>query len=480
MPSPTPSSYVEIPPAPEYTNPELVKTPCGNLAITSGLEKYKVSYPPKVPAFHYLGELNDSMKPIYPQGNGRSFVIKGSVYYIFETTVWKDAKGEIVGEAANSVALVSDPDVNPIANIAVPINRSMHPFLPLSKNEEELEKDGAIKVVLGMPGGLCKPQLDAIGGYIWFEKYIQTCSPQGDLRNTFQGVGLAIAVRNVNTNEVVGERIKHDGLLFKASEPAFGAFCSVLENNFFYVWGKLGEDIYLARVERYEPDNRSAYEYWDGYKFMRDITAAVPVFSGYTSGTVMRSKMFGHMYNWVFIGGTTINRPVVAIGMAREIQGPYIMYDLIKSEEIHPMLREVHSVYAHQWAFDEKKGQLLVSWNERDTRNVVAVKLQLAISHQGAFWKDISFVYMPSIVSSMIMGRAEIIKTLAQVKTAVCEIEHDRDGKTIIKILAKEKATVDAVASSICNLTSSWCDELLGTRMEARGLLLRRVLKWFF
>ncbi|EEQ32874.1 conserved hypothetical protein [Microsporum canis CBS 113480] len=437
MPSPTPSSYVEIASVPEYTNPELVKTPCGNLTITSG-------------------ELNDSMKPIYPQGNGRSFVIKGSVYYIFETTVRKDAKGEIVGEATNSVALVSDPDVNPIANIAVPINRSMHPFLPLSKNEEELEKDGAIKVILGMPGGLCKPQLDAIGGYIWFEKYIQTCSPQGDLRNTFQGVGLAIAVRNVNTNEVRGERIKHDELLFKASEPAFGAFCSVLVNNFFYVWGKLGEDIYLARVERYEPDNRSAYEYWDGYKFMHDITAAVPVFSGYTSGTVMRSKMFGHMYNWVFIGGTKINRPVVAIGMAREIQGPYIMYDLINSEEIHPMLREVHSVYAHQWAFDEKKGQLLVSWNECDTRNVVAVKLQLAISHQGAFWKDISFVYMP------------------------CEIEHDRDGKTIIKILAKEKATVDAVASSICNLTSSWCDELLRARMEARGLLLRRVLKWFF
>ncbi|KAK2861385.1 hypothetical protein FQN49_004245, partial [Arthroderma sp. PD_2] len=465
-------------PAPEYIPPELVETPCGNLAVTGGTEKYSAVYPPKILSFHFLGHLNDEKKPVYPQGNGRSFIIKGNVYYLFGATVWKDANGDLAGEAANSVALVSSPRANPVASVVVPINRSMAPFLPLTEREEKLEKEHSSKIILEMNGGLCKPQSGAVGGYIWFQKYVQTSSQHGNTKRTLHGVSLATAVWDRQTNELLCERIMRDDLLFKAHEPAFGAFCSVLEEHYFYTWGKLGEDIYLARVEKYEPENRDAYEFWDGYKFTRDITAVAPVFSGYTSGTVMRSKMFGHLYNWVFIGGTKTNRPVITIGVARDIQGPYTMSDLIKPEEIHPVLRHVHSVYAHQWAFKEKHGQLFVSWNETGTGNVVGVKLQLAMLHKGAFWKDISFVYMPSVVSSLIIGRADLIKTFAQAKTAVCEVEHGEEGKTIIKIFATEEGAVDAAVDSICNLICGWCEELLEegrvARMEERGLSLKR------
>ncbi|EFQ99774.1 hypothetical protein MGYG_02787 [Nannizzia gypsea CBS 118893] len=473
-------SQGEIQPVSKYGALEQVETPCGNLVVTSGMEECSAEYPPKIPTFYFLGELNDEMKPIYPRGNGRSFTIRGNVYHVFGTTIWKDAKGQIVGEVANSLALVSDPELNPIANVAVSVNRGMAPFLPLTETERELEKDQNCKVVLEMPGGLCKPDPDAIGGYMWLQKYIQTRSTQGTVESTFQGVSLAIAVGNKRTDEVRAERIMRDKLLFTNSEPAFGSFCSVLESYYFYAWGKLGEDTYLARVEKYEPENRSAYEYWDGYGFTQNILAAVPVFSGYSSGTIMRSKMFGHLYNWVFIGGTESNTPVVTVGVARDIQGPYIMYGLIKSEDIHPMLRQVHSVYAHQWANDERNGQLLVTWNERNGGNIVGVKLQFAMLHEGAYWKDISFVNMPSAISSMIMGGVELIKSFAQVKKAACRIENDKEGEAIIRVFAEDKNAVNAAVDSICNLIRRWCRELLEEGRTPKASTLKGMLRWPF
>ncbi|KAF3483932.1 uncharacterized protein GIQ15_03256 [Arthroderma uncinatum] len=471
-------------PAPEYQHPELMATPCGNLAITNGTGKYSAIYPPKALYLRILGELNKKLKPIYPQGNGRSFIIKGNVYYLFGTTVWRDSKGEIAGEAANSVTLATDPKVNPIANIAFPANKRMKPLVPLTESEEKLEKEHTSKVILEMPGGLWKPQSGAVGGYIWFQKYVQTCSPQGNFKRTLHGVGIATVVWNRQTGEMTAERIMNDTMLFEANEPAFGAFCSILDEHYFYTWGKLGEDTYLARVEKWEPDNRDAYEYWNGHEFTKDMTTLAPVFSGYTSGTVMRTKMFGHLYNWVFIGGTETNRPVVTIGVARNIHGPYMMSELIQPEQIHPAFRHVHSVYAHQWAYQEKYGQLLISWNETDNENVMGVKVQLAMRHQCAFWKDISFKYMPSVVSALIIGRADFIKTFAQAKTANCDVEHDEDGKTIIKVFASEEGAADAAVDAICNLICGWCDELLEegrvARMEERGLSLKKILRLRF
>ncbi|EGD97207.1 hypothetical protein TESG_04621 [Trichophyton tonsurans CBS 112818] len=470
----------EMKPASKYSSMEQVETPCGNLLVTGGSEEHSAEYPPKIATFYYLGELNDEMKPIYPQGNGRSFTIRGNVYHIFGKTIWKDAKGEIVGEAANSLALVSDPKVNPVANVAMPVNRGMAPFLPLTKNEEELEKAQNHKVVLEMPGGFCKPEPDAIGGYIWFQKCLQTRSTEGIVETTFQGVSLAIAVRNRHTEEVRAERIMHDELLFTDREPAFGSFCSVLESYYFYVWGKLGEDIYLARVEKYEPQNRSAYEYWNGYNFTQDISTAVPVFSGYSSGTIMRSKIFGHLYNWMFVGGTESNTPVVTIGVARDIQGPYIMHGLIKSEHVHPMLRQVHSVYAHHWAYTERDGQLLVTWNESKTGNIVGTKLQFSMFHRGAYWKDISFIYMPSAISSMIMDGKELIISFAQAKKAACRIDHDMDGETTIRVFAGDKESVNAAVDSICNLIRRWCNEFLDEGKAAKASSLKGMLRWPF
>ncbi|GBF64650.1 hypothetical protein TMEN_7366 [Trichophyton mentagrophytes] len=441
----------EMKPASKYSYIEQVETPCGNLLVTGGSEEHSAEYPPKIATFYYLGELNDEMKPIYPQGNGRSFTIRGNVYHIFGKTIWKDAKGEIVGEAANSLALVSDPKVNPVANVAMPVNRGMAPFLPLTKNEEELEKAQNHKVVLGMPGGFCKPEPDAIGGYIWFQKCLQTRSTEGIVETTFQGVSLAIAVRNRHTEEVRAERIMHDELLFTDREPAFGSFCSVLESYYFYVWGKLGEDIYLARVEKYEPQNRSAYEYWNGYNFTQDISTAVPVFSGYSSGTIMRSKIFGHLYNWIFVGGTESNTPVVTIGVAHDIQGPYIMHGLIKSEH-----------------------------NESKTGNIVGTKLQFSMFHRGAYWKDISFMYMPSAISSMIMDGKELIISFAQAKKAACRIDHDMDGETTIRVFAGDKESVNAAVDSICNLIRRWCNEFLDEGKAAKASSLKGMLRWPF
>ncbi|EGE01673.1 hypothetical protein TEQG_00719 [Trichophyton equinum CBS 127.97] len=457
----------EMKPASKYSSMEQVETPCGNLLVTGGSEEHSAEYPPKIATFYYLGELNDEMKPIYPQGNGRSFTIRGNVYHIFGKTIWKDAKGEIVGEAANSLALVSDPKVNPVANVAMPVNRGMAPFLPLTKNEEELEKAQNHKVVLEMPGGFCKPEPDAIGGYIWFQKCLQTRSTEGIVKTTFQGVSLAIAVRNRHTEEVRAERIMHDELLFTDREPAFGSFCSVLESYYFYVWGKLGEDIYLARVEKYEPQNRSAYEYWNGYNFTQDISTAVPVFSGYSSGTIMRSKIFGHLYNWMFVGGTESNTPVVTIGVARDIQGPYIMHGLIKSEHVHPMLRQVHSVYAHHWAYTERDGQLLVTWNESKTGNIVGTKLQFSARQKAA-------------ISSMIMDGKELIISFAQAKKAACRIDHDMDGETTIRVFAGDKESVNAAVDSICNLIRRWCNEFLDEGKAAKASSLKGMLRWPF
>lgn len=349
------------------------KTACGEIAFENGTEEYRAAFPPNIASIELLGFLKDKGNLAEPQGNGRSSTFRDRVFYLFDKTVYRDHHNDtMLGEEPSSVARLIDAARNPLESK----KSTAEPFLQLTEFEKGLEARTGVKVVLKMDGGFCEVLWNNGKGYMWYKKCVQSRNPDGSLVETVQGTGLACVDMDQGTGQLIGKRLLDGSLLFNEHEPPFGTFCIVRDQIWFYLWGKLGEDIYLARVAQWKTSYRKSYEFWDGYKFTGNIAAVAPVFTGYTSGTISETKLFGRMYNWVFIGGNKWDNPLVTIGVARNLAGPYLMSSLVDEERVHPAFRGTENLYAHPWAYCESSGQLLVTWTEKATKSVVALKLQ--------------------------------------------------------------------------------------------------------
>lgn len=348
------------------------KTACGEIALENGTEEYRASFPPNITSIELLGYLKDREQLAHPQGNGRSSMFKDQVYYTFDRTVYKDHNDTLLGEEPGSAIRVLDAARKPLEGRMT----TAGPFLELTEAEKKLEAKTGVKVVLRTHGGFCEVGWNNGKGYMWYKKCIQRRNPDGTLVETVQGTGVAAVDVDKATGQLISQRLLDGNLLFTQHEPPFGTFCIVRDQIWFYLWGQLGEDIYLARVAQWKTTYRKMYEFWDGYKFTTDITAVAPVFTGYTSGTIFQTKLFGHMYTWVFIGGNKWDNPLVTIGVSRNLAGPYCMSSLVDEERVHPAYRGTENLYAHPWAYCESSGQLLITWCEKSTKSIVALKLQ--------------------------------------------------------------------------------------------------------
>lgn len=348
------------------------KTVCGEIALENGTEEYRASFPPNITSIELLGYLKDREKLAHPQGNGRSSMFKGQAFYLFDRTIYKDQNGTMLGQGPNSAAKVLDAARKPLEST----KNLANPFLQLTEAERRLEEKLRVRVVLKAYGGFCEVGGNDGKGYMWYEKCIQKCNPDGSLVETVQGTGVASVDIDEGTGHLISKRLLDGSLLFNQHEPAFGTFCVVQDQGWFYLWGKLGEDIYLARVVQWKTTYRKSYEFWDGYKFTADITALAPVFIGYTSGSVFQTKLFGHTYNWAFIGGNKWDNPLVTIGVSQNLTGPYLMSSLVDEQRVHPAYRRTEDLYAHPWAYCESSGQLLITWGEKSSKSIVALKLQ--------------------------------------------------------------------------------------------------------
>ncbi|KAK2743891.1 hypothetical protein FQN57_004514 [Myotisia sp. PD_48] len=358
-------------------------TACGKLVLSSGTEKYCAVYPPKLTSLTLLGYLNDKKKQIYSRGNGRSLELGGHVFYMFDDTSCRDKDGQLLARSPNPSAMVPDPKGAPLVVRYPPesLTENLKPFLALTELEEQYEKDNDCKVVLLAHGGVCKAQEGIEKGYIWYQKHIRKYTASNKWTQYYQGTGIAVVEWNEETGHLSTTRLSPDSeLLFSHHEPSFGTFCAVADEKWFYLWGNLGEEVYFARIEQQSPTQRKLYEFWDGYQFTSRHTESAPVFSGYTSGSIFKSKLFGDSFEWVFIGGTKSGKPVVSIGVSKDICSPFLMSDLVDEQRLHPAYRHILRVHVHPWALQDRVGQLLVTWDEINSENIVGIKLQFQLS----------------------------------------------------------------------------------------------------
>jgi hypothetical protein len=164
----------------------------------------------------------------------------------------------------------------------------------------------------------------------------------------------------------------------------WGAFSTVLNNDgFIYLYGNREGNIYIGRVRARHPEEkgayaRSAYEFFDGQNFGKDLNCAVSIMPGFTQGNIFRSNLFhpSHNANYLFIGCNNYGDSKIIMGWASKPEGPWQFRHIADAVGIGGPEGYKYAMYAHPWAFNEANGELMVTWSEHWPGGVVAAKLK--------------------------------------------------------------------------------------------------------
>lgn len=304
-------------------------------AVTEGIEEYRVVLPPVVDSVNVLGQLTDGTGVACLQTNGRSSVIAGRPYFnlnnTMDNTVMDDSADDIANMPQNSVTAIAEPGNDPLTTLIATKHRKSRSFMSLTPNEVIFEHEGGYQLLLSVQGGMCTPDEKSNKAFVWIQKWRCEACPDDNNKvvEIYEGTGVGLVEANPSTGEIEGRRLTEDRVLFDQNEPSYGSFCAAQDGKWFYTFRKKGEHVYLARVGTESAHSVVMYEFWDGYKFSGYETAIAPVFSGYSHGTIFRTKMFGKGYSWVFIGLNERGERTVDIGLAPDIWGPYKMSELL-------------------------------------------------------------------------------------------------------------------------------------------------------
>ncbi|EDN07952.1 hypothetical protein I7I51_04105 [Histoplasma capsulatum] len=354
-------------------------TVCGKISLTAGYEKHKAIFPPKVEAVRVLGNMHDPVKGAHPRNVGRSSMLAGIPYYVFGQVANVSTDGYAFGTVSNAVARALEPLTDPLPTTYVSVERNgfIHPFLGLTENEVKYQHDTGMHIIISIQGGICEGELGSGKGCVWFQKLIREKKDGVTVRNYYQGTGVAPVKVDGVTGELLNKRVFGEDVLFEKHEPAFGTFCSAVDNQWYYLWGRYCEDIYLARVSLLHPFERDYYQFWNGYSFTGNIKMIAPVLTGYSHGTIYKTQLFGHTYKWAFIGSTDWEDSAVMMGAANDPQGPFEITQVASGEKLRETGTFAGCVYAHPWAYDESLGEIFVSWREQWPGGIIGAKVQL-------------------------------------------------------------------------------------------------------
>jgi hypothetical protein len=172
----------------------------------------------------------------------------------------------------------------------------------------------------------------------------------------------------------------------KPSEPRFGAFCAVRDDQYIYLYGHTSNEskaVVLARVPLQRAYRKEEHQYWDGYNWSWSMKESKAVFTTMQHGQIFQTDMFGRdsVWKWAFIGCNSFGDSKAMFGRATAPQGPWQVHEVhgLKTYTLVEQYPETfrYCFYPHPWAFDSKKGDLMISWNEGGmTGSVIAEKLR--------------------------------------------------------------------------------------------------------
>lgn len=167
-------------------------------------------------------------------------------------------------------------------------------------------------------------------------------------------------------------------------EPKFGTFSALIHENHIYAYGHAANSkhVMLSRVPFDAIRHRERYEFYDGKVFQGVMSNCVPVMTDMQHGNIYQSQLFqpNTGKDWVFVGCNSFADSTVHIGVSPKPEGPWEFQKLIPAppRTLQPDSSFTYCMYAHPWAYDEARGELMVSWSEGGMRGkVVAVKITL-------------------------------------------------------------------------------------------------------
>lgn len=130
---------------------------------------------------------------------------------------------------------------------------------------------------------------------------------------------------------------------------------------------------------------RSAYTFWDGYRYEEDITQAAPVMKDIEHGAVFQSELFGQQKPWVFVGNNRLDKCHVVVGAAPSLEGPWEnMTAVHEANGLTVVDKAVNFVYPHEWALRDRNDELLITWSEGRPGGVVGARFRFGMGMYSA------------------------------------------------------------------------------------------------
>lgn len=338
------------------------------------------AYPPKVDEIEILGYVEEANGIFHSRDIGRGFELFGNIYLKFGDTFCNDSNGKFVGLANNTVAII-EVKTQPLKSkyLEVEENGFIKPFVQLTSEEAQLEKNNKGRVVLWAFGGVVEMKDGT--GRLWYQKSID--HGYGNLE--YIGTDVAKIVESYGKEQQpVAQRM--DNLIFGPEEPRMGTFTAIADGDFIYLYGDRPDGkIILARVYygRHEDSLgvKEAHYYWDGKDWVQDWQKAAVVIEGMQQGAIVRSKLFGEDRPFMFVGTSKWPDSQVFMGASAKLEGPWKLEAVCKAEGIKEPTSKgkwMYCIYPQLWASDEENAELVVTWSEQCPGGVVAAKLKLA------------------------------------------------------------------------------------------------------
>lgn len=314
--------------------------------------------------------------------------------FAFGDTFNHDRKRDFLGVTSSTASIFLDRQLPNISFYEeFDKKNAVKSFIPLMADEAEWDRLGFAeagqRATLWCFGGVllvnqCLGSKNISEGWVYFQK--GTHYKESD-KNVFQYTGLAKLMYEEEDETIVVTRIPK-GPMFGQKEPMFGTFTTLRVGNEAFLYGHASPSdkrVMLAKVDITGNDeimDRTRYLYWDGIKYQPDITLTKPIMDGMQHGAIFRSELFepGTDRDYVFVGCSINGDNKVIMGTSARPEGPFEVTELMYTYALHfvPVGQYNYCVYPHQWAFDEKQGELMITWSEGGTDGqVVAVKVKL-------------------------------------------------------------------------------------------------------
>jgi len=360
----------------------------------------RIVWPPQIMQHTPLGYVYDTTGNWYPRDIGRSTSLSnGLTIYQFGDTFCHNRTGDFLGVADNTCAIVTSASNPTLSSYHPQVHNPSHvqgemvleSFIKKRSEEQDTEHvkwkiwcfSGIVELGRSGPGG-------PVVGVCFYELRKWESGVKEGEKYRYQYTGIAQVEYDPLNGDVfkVSRGDSKDNALFKIDEPRFGGMCIVSDDKYIYAYGRLygSRDVGVARVPIWEVGTRSSYEYWSSsHSWNKDITSSTFVLPVMQHGQIFPTTLFGSAsgYNWAFLGTNCFGDSKCFIGRAKKPEGPWevemLKLNAYTMNDVDSTFR--YCFYAHPWAFDSSKGDLMISWNEGGMRgSVTAEKLRFEMT----------------------------------------------------------------------------------------------------